>query len=112
LNRVDKDFITRCKIIPTYYRQQQVICSEVMKRANTPVKTSFEFPPPPIPAKAIRETLTADVVVVGAGIAGLTVALSAAESGARTILIEKGPTYNVRGLHNRHCQPTATTSRD
>jgi fumarate reductase flavoprotein subunit len=41
-----------------------------------------------------------DVVVVGSGISGLTAALSAAEAGARTILLEKGPTFNVRGLHN------------
>ncbi len=44
--------------------------------------------------------ITADVVVIGSGIAGLTAALSAAEVGARTVLLEKGPTYNVRGLHN------------
>ena len=71
-----------------------------MKSANTTGKAGFELPPPPIPAKDIRETLTADVVVVGAGIAGLTAALSATQAGARTILIERGPTYNVRGLHN------------
>jgi fumarate reductase flavoprotein subunit len=48
----------------------------------------------------VSKTMTADVVVVGSGIAGLTAALSAAEQGARTILLEKGPTFNVRGLHN------------
>ncbi len=48
----------------------------------------------------IKKTITADVVVVGCGIAGLTAALSAAEAGVRTVLLEKGPTYNVRGLHN------------
>jgi fumarate reductase flavoprotein subunit len=42
----------------------------------------------------------ADVVVVGSGIAGLTAALSSVEAGAKTILLEKGPTFNVRGLHN------------
>lgn len=63
-------------------------------------KESFEVSPPPIPVKYINETVSADVVVVGAGIAGLTAALSAAEAGATTILLEKGPTYNVRGLHN------------
>ncbi len=73
---------------------------KVMRRANKTEKASFELNPPPIPAKDIRETITTDVVVVGAGIAGLTAALSAAEAGARTVLIEKGPTYNVRGLHN------------
>jgi fumarate reductase flavoprotein subunit len=71
-----------------------------MAKVKEPEKASFELPPPPILAKDIRETVTADVVVVGAGIAGLTAALSAAGAGARTILLEKGPTYNVRGLHN------------
>jgi fumarate reductase flavoprotein subunit len=56
--------------------------------------------PPPIPAKDIKETATADVVVVGAGISGLAAALSAAEAGVKTIQIEKGPSYNFRGLHN------------
>ena len=63
-------------------------------------KASFEVPPPPIPAKDIRETITADVVVLGAGISGLTAALSAAEAGAKTILLEKSPTFQQRGLHN------------
>ncbi len=39
-------------------------------------------------------------MVTGAGISGLTAALSAAEAGAKTILLEKGTTYNFRGLHN------------
>jgi fumarate reductase flavoprotein subunit len=61
---------------------------------------SFEIQPPPISVKDIKQTINTDVVVVGAGIAGLTAALSAAEAGARTILIEKGPTFHHRGLHN------------
>lgn len=48
----------------------------------------------------IKETVDADVVVVGSGIAGLTATLSAAEAGAHTILLEKGPTFHNRGLHN------------
>jgi len=32
---------------------------------------SIEIPPTPIPIKATKETVTTDVVVVGAGIAGL-----------------------------------------
>jgi len=63
-------------------------------------KASFETPPPPIPARNIKKTETADVVVVGAGIAGLTAAASAAEAGASVIQIEKGETYHFRGLHN------------
>jgi fumarate reductase flavoprotein subunit len=71
-----------------------------IKRTAVPGKGSFEVPPPPIPSKDIKKTITADVVVAGAGISGLTAALSAVEAGAKTILLEKGSTYNVRGLHN------------
>jgi len=63
-------------------------------------RESFEVAPPPIPARDIHERVAADVVIVGAGIAGLTAALSAAQAGARTIVLEKGQNYNVRGLHN------------
>ena len=56
--------------------------------------------PPSIPEKRIEGTAAADVVVVGSGIAGLTAALSAAEAGARTILLEKGSTFHTRGIHN------------
>lgn len=63
-------------------------------------KASFEVPPPAVPAKDIKETVNTDVVVIGAGIAGLTAALSAAEAGAKTVQLEKGPGYNFRGLHN------------
>ncbi len=63
-------------------------------------QASFEVPPPPIPARDIKEIVDTDVVVVGAGIAGLTAALSAAEAGASTILLEKGPSYHFRGIHN------------
>jgi len=66
-------------------------------RLETP---GFEAAPPSIPSKEIKETHVADVLVVGAGIAGLTAALSAVEAGATTILLEKSPSYNTRGLHN------------
>jgi fumarate reductase flavoprotein subunit len=74
-----------------------------VKSTSKKVRTTgadFLAPPPPVPARDIKETVTADVVVIGAGIAGLTAAVSAAEAGARTVLLEKGPTYNYRGLHN------------
>ena len=61
---------------------------------------SFEIPPDPIPASDIKEQVDAEVVVVGAGMAGLSAALSAAESGAKTILIEKMATYQARGHDN------------
>lgn len=62
--------------------------------------SDFEIPPPPIAEKQIKEMITSDVLVVGSGIAGLTAAVSSAEAGARTVLIEKGPNFHHRGLHN------------
>jgi fumarate reductase flavoprotein subunit len=61
-------------------------------------KWSFEIPPPPIPQKEIKKVITADVVVVGAGLAGLCAAGSAAEAGAKTILLEKGSSPSFRGM--------------
>jgi fumarate reductase flavoprotein subunit len=58
----------------------------------------FEIPPPSISQKEIKERLAADVVVVGAGLAGLTAAGSAAEKGAKTILLEKGDRPSYRGF--------------
>jgi fumarate reductase flavoprotein subunit len=50
---------------------------------------SFETPPPPIPESEIVEIVETDIVVAGAGPAGLAAAASAAEKGARVVLIEK-----------------------
>ena len=65
-----------------------------------PPQYSFEIPPVPIPPADIKENIDAEVVIVGAGIAGLSAALSAAEAGARTILIEKMSGVQARGHDN------------
>ena len=62
-------------------------------------KWSFEVPPPPIPAKDIKETFAADIVVVGAGASGKAAALTAAESGASVIQIDKHTTFRWSGGH-------------
>ena len=48
---------------------------------------AFLTPPPPIPESEIRDTLRADVVVVGEGLAGLTCALRARQCGADTLIV-------------------------
>jgi fumarate reductase flavoprotein subunit len=70
------------------------------RKTGTQDKADFEVSPPPIPASQIKKTVTTDVVVVGAGVSGLTAAASASEAGARVIVLEKGETYHFRGLHN------------
>ena len=61
---------------------------------------SFEKPPAPVPSGDIKETIEAEVVVVGAGVSGLSAALSATEAGARTVLIEKMAGCQGRGYDN------------
>jgi fumarate reductase flavoprotein subunit len=71
---------------------------EVSKEMQAPAP--WEVPPPPIPAEQIKEVRTADVLIVGAGIAGMCAAVSAAQAGAKTMLLEKGPTYMAHGAYN------------
>ena len=61
---------------------------------------SFESAPPPIPSTSIKETLTTEVLVVGAGVSGVCAALAAAEKSARVILIEKTNSYQGFGGDN------------
>lgn len=67
---------------------------------ETPVEgglPSFLKAPEPIKDADIKETITADVIVVGGGMSGLCAARSAAEEGARVILLEKTDNVNFRG---------------
>lgn len=57
----------------------------------------WENPPVPIPADEIVETVDADVLVIGAGTAGVVAAHSAAEAGAKVVLIEKASEFSARG---------------
>ena len=61
-------------------------------------KYSWEVAPAPIPAGEIKNEVTTDVVVVGAGVAGIVTALSAAEGGAKVVVIEKMKTFSARGF--------------
>lgn len=62
-------------------------------------KYSFETPPDPITKYAKEES--ADIIVVGSGMSGLTTALSAAENGAKVILISASSAPISRGGSNQ-----------
>lgn len=59
---------------------------------------SFLTAPDPISDSEITETVDADVVVVGAGLSGCCAALSAADEGAKVVLLEKTEDVNFRGI--------------
>ena len=71
--------------------------------AETVSKTqwSFEIPPEPIADSDIAETFSADVIVVGAGMAGTCCAVSTAEGGLSVILIDAGTKPISRGGSNQ-----------
>jgi succinate dehydrogenase/fumarate reductase flavoprotein subunit len=68
--------------------------------AETSSKASWETPPDPIPDSQIKQTKEADIIVIGAGTAGLCTANAAAEAGAKVIVIAKDPTASARGGSN------------
>ncbi|MEC4183459.1 FAD-dependent oxidoreductase [Adlercreutzia sp. R21] len=65
-------------------------------QVNAAGRWSWETPPASV--EDFVETLDADIVVVGAGFAGVCAAQSAAEEGASVVVLEKTPQPNGRGL--------------
>ena len=58
----------------------------------------WEVAPDPIPDSEIDETVDCDIVIVGAGIAGLPASMLAAEQGANVHIVEKAGTYGTARL--------------
>lgn len=55
---------------------------------------------PELPAEdEIIETVEADIIVIGAGLAGVSTACKAAENGANVVVVEKGASWSGRGGH-------------
>ena len=71
----------------------------------------FLTTPDPIPDSEITSTVTADVIVVGCGLAGLMAARSAAELGASVAVIEKSTSYNYRSGQYGICGSTLQKER-
>jgi len=63
-------------------------------------KYSFETPPKPITDDEISKTVNSEVIVIGAGTAGLVCATAASESGAKVVVIAKSNTPVSRGGSN------------
>lgn len=70
-----------------------------VQAAAEPGKYSWETAPEMPADDKIVETVEADVVVIGAGLAGVTCACKAAENGANVVVVEKGSTWSGRGGH-------------
>ncbi|WP_041690756.1 FAD-binding protein [Eggerthella sp. YY7918] len=59
---------------------------------------SFEIAPDPVPEDKIVETVEADVVIVGAGLAGTFAAVAAAEEGASVVVLQKSSQPVTHGI--------------
>jgi fumarate reductase flavoprotein subunit len=66
--------------------------------SGTEPGADFRTPPDPIEASAIDEIIESDVVIAGGGLSGFAAAVTAAERGARVVLLEKRDTFTYHGL--------------
>ena len=71
------------------------VAAEEREGLSTP---SFLHAPAPVSESAIAQTIDADVLVVGAGVAGMSAARSAAEAGAKVVVVEKAAPTGVTVL--------------
>jgi fumarate reductase flavoprotein subunit len=69
--------------------------AETTTRAGT---HTWEKKPAPIPDSMIAKTITADILVIGAGMSGMAAALTASEEGAKVVLLEKSGKPSYRGI--------------
>jgi fumarate reductase flavoprotein subunit len=60
---------------------------------------SWSTAPAAIPDSQISQTLDCDVLVLGAGSAGMAAAVYASSTGAKTVVMTKGPTFEVLGFN-------------
>ncbi|MDR0308879.1 MAG: FAD-dependent oxidoreductase, partial [Coriobacteriales bacterium] len=68
--------------------------------SSADVQHTWDVKPDPI--TDIAETRDFDIVIVGAGIAGLSAAEAAARNGAKVAVLEKQSNFSIRGVDNGH----------
>jgi fumarate reductase flavoprotein subunit len=88
-------------------KRHDIAASNAASSALMPNPSGIEFHPPvegepafvadPIGEGEVSQTVTADVVVCGAGMSGVTCALSASQNGLSVVLLEKGQVFAARG---------------
>jgi succinate dehydrogenase/fumarate reductase flavoprotein subunit len=71
--------------------------SEIPAFQGTSGQPSFLTAPDPIPESKIIKTVDTEVLVIGAGFGGVATACSAAEQGAKVVVVEKTGKWNGRG---------------
>jgi succinate dehydrogenase/fumarate reductase flavoprotein subunit len=126
--------ITTTKTVPTTVQVPTTVVSTVTGQASTITKTetktvsgtgdtttvtttvtsggySFEIPPDPIPDSQIKQTYTADIIVIGAGTSGMVCAKSAVENGADVILFSASSQAISRGGSNHGIGTKATIAQ-
>lgn len=69
------------------------------QEASDTRKWSWEEPAKPIAKRHIKKVVDTDIVVIGAGLAGLSAAISAADLGAKVEIVEKNKVPAFRGGH-------------
>jgi succinate dehydrogenase/fumarate reductase flavoprotein subunit len=75
-----------------------LIGNELSSARSAQSKTySFETPPPPVPAGKIKQRISAEIVVIGAGTSGLVCANAAVENGAKVVVIASSSAPVGRG---------------
>ncbi len=101
-----------CMVLCAVLTLSLAACSPAAPAVETPaaVETEAPAPAPEAPAQAQDETMEAEVVVIGGGLAGLSASITAAQAGAKVVLLEK--LEAVGGSTNYSAGALATAARD
>ena len=78
--------------------QESGAADAALSETGEAAKHTWEVKPDPIAADQITETVDTEVLVIGGGYSGACCALSAAENGAKVVLVEKDAVLNGHGV--------------